>query len=439
VASFDNTLGRSYAEIGQFASYARRKIQARRDSRKAVVYPFGAVDMFGHVWFDAHALHAVYPTSEYQVFFFRPPLPAKFQNMLFDLPCRGFEIIEVDDFSREIFFRLSATVFYDRPDFQFGDITFVFGGASNGARHLYRREARTRPYRATMSLTDEEKEQGARLVESFGLDRSRPFVVLHARETGYNPAHWHNAFRDCDIATYRPAIAALVEQGFSVVRIGDPSMKPIGLDLRHVHDAVTDKHPMLHPWLVQHCAFFVHCFSGPLELARAYGRPTLGINCHPGDLYPPEMGQVYAFKRFEEISTGRMLDFAEIIGRRFTMLWHQAQLDNQGLRLVDNTPEEITEACLDFAATLESGPPRQPRFEEFCAKESEVRRASGSKLPWERDFFMDVPMTSMAPAFMRRQPDYLDRDPWPLATRPPPPEPMSTVGGGTIAAIGKKP
>ena len=433
--SFENTLGRSYAEIGQFAAYARRKIQARRDGRRTVVYPFGAVDMFGHVWFDAHALHAVYPARECQVFFLRPPLPPKFRNTLFDLPCRGFDIVEVDDFSLESFFRLSATVFYERPDYQFGDITFVFGGASNGARHLYRRDARTRPLRATMGLNQEEKAEGRRLADAFDLDPGRPFVVLHARETGYNPSHWHNAFRDCDIATYRPAIAALVETGFSVVRIGDPSMKPLGLDLRHVHDVVAMQHPLLHPWLVQHCAFFIHCFSGPLELARAYGRPTLGINCHPGDVYPPEMGQVYMFKRFEETASGRRLDFAEIIGRRFTMLWHQTQLDNQGLRLVDNAPEEITEACLDFAATLQSGPVRQPRFEEFCSKESDLRRASGARLPWERDFFMDVPWTSMAPAYMRRQPDFLDRDPPPIETRPPPPEPMSMVAGGKIAAL----
>jgi putative glycosyltransferase (TIGR04372 family) len=429
--SFENTLGRSYGEIGQFAAYARRKIESRRDGRKPVVYPFGAVDMFGHVWFDAHALHAVYPGSEYQVFFFRPPIPPKFQDMLFDLPCRGFEIVEVDDFPLQTFFRLSATVFYERPDFLFGDITFVFGGASNGARHLYRRDARTRPFRATMSLTEEEKEQGRRLVDGFGLDHDRPFIVLHARETGYNPAHWHNAFRDCDIATYRPALAALVESGYSVVRIGDPSMRPLGLDLRHVHDAIADRHPLLHPWLVQHCAFFIHCFSGPLELARAYGRPTLGINCHPGDVYPPEPGQVYVFKKFEEIRTGRRLDFAEIVARRFTLLWHQQQLDGQGLRLVDNAPEEIAEACLDFAATLATGPAPQPRFEAFCRKESELRRASNAKLPWDRDFFMDVPGTSMAPAFMRRQPDFLDRDPPPIETRPLPPEPMSQVGGGS--------
>jgi len=439
VPSFENTLGRSYAEIGLFASYARRKIQGCRDGRRTVVYPFGAVDMYGHVWFDAHALHAVYPKDDCQVFFFRPPLPPKFRGTLFDLPCRGFEIVEVDDFPLDIFFRLSATVFYERPDFAFGDITFVFGGASNGARHLYRRDAQTRPYRATMTLTDGEKEEGGRLVEPFGLDRSRPFAVLHARETGYNPAHWHNAFRDCDIATYRPAIAALVESGYSVVRIGDPSMKPIGLDLAHVHDAVTDRHPLLHPWLVQHCAFFIHCFSGPLELARAYGRPALGINCHPGDTYPPEMGQVYVFKKFEETSSGRRLDFAEIVARRFTQLWHQTQLDNQGLRLVDNTPEEITEACLEFAQTLQSGPVRQPRFEEFCRTESALRRASGARLPWERDFFMDVPWTSMAPAFMRRQPDFLDRDPPPIETRPPPPEPMSMVAGGKIAAAANSP
>ena len=76
------------------------------------------------------------------------------------------------------------------------------------------------------------------------------------------------------------SLAALAASGYSVARIGDASMSPLGLDTPHVRDTTPMANPLLEVWLIRHAAFVVHCLSGPTDIARAF---ALGVRLYAVD------------------------------------------------------------------------------------------------------------------------------------------------------------
>lgn len=422
--SFANSRGVTYQEIGAFAAAARRAIAPRRDGRKPVVYPFAGVDFIGHIWFDPHILRTLFPAETYQVFILPLPLSHRMDARMAKLAMRGLEVVDDFKLDPQLLFRVASTLFRDQSRFDFGDLHVVFGGASRLASELYHHAHRGRPQQATLALTEEEEMEGRVAAERAGIDLSRPLVVLHVRSPGYNQDHVFNRFRDCTIANYVPAIEMLVRRGYAVLRIGDPSMPPLPVAGPHVHDGahLPERSPLLDVWAVARSAFLIQCFSGPADIGRAFGRPLLGINGYLSDFAELEAGHLLLPKRIEEIATGRALDFAEILERRLTSLWHGDQLDGLGLRITEAAPEAIEEACIEFIERL--GKPATPsRFEQLNEAENALRRAAGGAYPEDRYWAMDLPGSRLAEAFLDRTPGFLDRPPPPIDGRPEPPPP----------------
>lgn len=420
---FDNSLNLTYQEIGQFVATVRRAIAPRRDGRKAVIYPFSAAGFIGHLWIDGHMVRVLYPPDRHQVFFVRPRPSIRVHPRMAALATREFEVVDDLDLPPGLHYRLAATIFYEQTRFDFGDLHAFFGGASRVTSELYHTNHRERPNHPSMALTEEEQAEGAARALHAGIDPGRPLVVLHVRSPGYNPAHTFNRFRDCDIANYVPAVEMLVRRGYSVLRIGDPSMPPIGIDNPHVHDGphLPDRDPLLDVWAIAHSAFMIHCSSGPNDIARAFGRPLLGINGHLSDPSGFETGHVQLLKRVEEVSSGRPLDFAELLRRGTNKIGNAAQFDALGLRVVEATPEAIEETCVEFCERLGRPPGEPSLFEQRNRQENLIRQTTGGPEPEDRYWGMDRPNSRLATAFLDRFPEFLDHPPPPIAERLTPP------------------
>ncbi len=417
--SFANSRNVSYQEIGQFVTAVRRAIAPRRDGRKAIIYPFAGVDFVGHLWIDGHILRSMFPPDRHQVYFVQLPPSNRVHPRMAALATRGIEIVDKLDLPPQILFRLAVTVFYDKSRHDFGDLHVVFGGASRITTELYHLSHRDKPHRASMALKAEEEVEGAAMARQARIDPDRPLVVLHVRSPGYNPTHTFNSFRDCDIARYVPAIEMLVRRGYSVLRIGDPSMPPIPLASPFVHDGphLQERDPLLDVWAVAHSAFMIHCSSGPTDIARAFGRPMLGINGHLSDPSGFESGHLMLLKRVEEADSGRPLDFAEIMHRRVNRVGHSDHFAALGLRVVEAEAAAIEETCAEFLDRLGKPPGPPSRFEQMNEMEHRLRQAAGGPLPEDRDWAMDRPNSRLATAYLDRHPDFLDRPPPPIADR----------------------
>jgi hypothetical protein len=79
-----------------------------------------------------------------------------------------------------------------------------------------------------VALTPEIEEKGRARLAEMGVPDGAWFVAAHAREAGYSPRDGHDhAHRDTDIGSYAGAFEAITAAGGWVIRVGDPSMKPL--------------------------------------------------------------------------------------------------------------------------------------------------------------------------------------------------------------------
>ncbi len=177
-----------------------------------------------------------------------------------------------------------------------------------------------------------------------GLDLDAPLAVIHARSRGIDPAK-HRPTRDTlarngRIETYHEAIDLLQGRGYTVVRMGDPSMPP--LIRAGVVDLAGDP---ASAGLQIACLLRARCLvaseSGPSAVGLLTNTPTLTVNAtDPISSYPvrPE-GRM----RLKGITTP---DGTPVDPLSAVYLAHLR--DTSRWTYHDNTPRQIAEAVADL-------------------------------------------------------------------------------------------
>ena len=127
-----------------------------------------------------------------------------------------------------------------------------------------------------LAITQAEKTWLDAFLAKLGLPLNAWFVCLHVREAGFHK-QWNSklpAMRDSEIEDYYPAIQEIVNAGGWVLRMGDPSMKPIPR-MRNVIDYAHSAHrvPLADILLAASCRFFLGTNSGFATIPAIYGIP----------------------------------------------------------------------------------------------------------------------------------------------------------------------
>lgn len=185
------------------------------------------------------------------------------------------------------------------------------------------------------------------------IDTDRPIVVLHTREHGYHRLRVQ-AFRNADVRNYIPAVRALIERGFTVVRIGERKMVSIRRDVPGLIELPALEHydPVLDPYFLERCRFMISCQSGPCSLARALGKPNLVVNGVYNHTTLPECNELFAFKRYLDAG-GSEMGVEEALRRGAHLFDRAEHFERAGIRLEDTTTEEISAATEEMVAGLD--------------------------------------------------------------------------------------
>ena len=205
-----------------------------------------------------------------------------------------------------------------------------------------------------LTVTKDDHERGWALLQEVGVSRDAWFVCVHAREDGHAPDE-SQVYRNSDIRDYIPAIRSIVDRGGWVIRVGDPTMRPLP-EMEHVIDYV--HLPIRSDWmdifLAASCRFFFGCASGLCCVPHVFGKPSVTVNnaplsCvlpfGPNDIGIPKL--VWSTREARYLSFREM--FSTPVGNyRYGEAFHRA-----GLRVVDNMPEDIKEAVTEMLDRVE--------------------------------------------------------------------------------------
>lgn len=182
----------------------------------------------------------------------------------------------------------------------------------------------------------------------------RKFVALHVRDSGFYGST-RKATRNADITTYEPAIRYLIDQGYTVVRMGDANMVAIddmvarcGPDL--IDYAFSEqKSEFLDCYLCSECDFFIGLASGLYALSGIFGRPCCYVN-----FYNVTIGlwflatDLTTFKKFRYISDDSLLPFDLLVRPPFSQSPQHRDLEAAGVYLEDNSADEILATVKEF-------------------------------------------------------------------------------------------
>lgn len=195
-----------------------------------------------------------------------------------------------------------------------------------------------------LTLSDKDYVRGWKCLESLGMKKNDWFVCLHVRERGWKDGNSSEEdFRNANIKTYISAIKSITNAGGWVIRMGDPTMKPLPQMSRVIDYAHSSaKSDWMDVFLCGQCKFFLGTSSGLWIFATAFGRPIVGTNFLPtcgiyymtsNDLFIPRNCQTRQKKRF--------ISFSELFSPRVGMATNQSSYNREGIEVVENTEEEI--------------------------------------------------------------------------------------------------
>ena len=212
-----------------------------------------------------------------------------------------------------------------------------------------------------LRLTEAHRRRGRETLEALGMPADAWFVSLHVRGSGYHQeaAMWdHNAYRNAPIEDYVAAIEAITARGGWVVRLGDPSMKPLPAMeqvIDYVHTEV--RSDWMDVFLCAGARFFIGTCSGPFAVAFVFGVPVIGTNWFPMAYWTYSTRDIMVHKLLRRVDDGRFLNIRESSRPPLPGMHWPQYFEDHGLEVVDNSPEDIrgavTEMLDRFDGTLE--------------------------------------------------------------------------------------
>ena len=285
-------------------------------------------------------------------------------------------------------------------------------------------------------FTDEERRRGEAQLREWGLGSGDQWVCLMVRDAAYLPTLTYHAYRDCDVDTYADAALMLAERGYHVFRMGKTMAKPFNVKHPRIHDFAMDGtySDFMGVYLGAYCAFCVSTSTGWDAIPQAFRRPMCYTNFVPFEYIPTwlpnslviwkhhlkatltrvkgklvdggweaytDSGKGKAQGSFISLEDDELTDqdwkrmsIEEIEDSGAGMFMQEQDFVRAGIKLKDNTPEEILEVVSEMADMIEgkSAPDNQTEFWDKFPRSSslseplhgEIRIRVGAKFLKER-------------------------------------------------------
>lgn len=211
-----------------------------------------------------------------------------------------------------------------------------------------------------LRFNDDEESRGQEGLRAMGIPGGCQFVCLHNRDASYVPTidcdvdDTVNDYRNSTIGNYQLAAEALARRGYFVVRMGAAVASPLRSSSPYIIDYATSglRTDFMDVYLVSKCFFFLASNSGLQALAIALRRPVATVNHAPVGHTTGARDMLCLAKHYLLLSEMRYLSLREVFSRNVHYLFLSHEYEKAGLRLVENTPEEIRDLAVEMVERL---------------------------------------------------------------------------------------
>lgn len=257
-----------------------------------------------------------------------------------------------------------------------------------------------RSMKPLLSVTLEEREFIDAALRELGVPQGAWYVCLHVREPGFHKK-WNSLYpstRDANVEDYYPAINEIVSRGGWVIRMGDPTMKPLPkmagvIDYAHSR-LKTQTADVIIPL---GCRFLLGTNSGYATIPEIFGIRCAFTNWVPIGLPLWSSQDLFIPKLFWNRNENRHLSLEEIFKGGLAYVQNWADIPAH-IRLENNSVEDILELTLEMLAITDSD------YSSENSSEEELNHSEYKNIAERHGSYVGSRIGS---AFMRRHPWFL--------------------------------
>jgi putative glycosyltransferase (TIGR04372 family) len=215
----------------------------------------------------------------------------------------------------------------------------------------------------SIEFSDSELENGKLALKNLGLPENAKFVCLTVRDSSYLNYYYNLGecddpltFRDANIQNFILAAEALAERGYYVLRMGAKVKEPIQSNHPMVIDYATSPHrsEFMDIYLGAHCFFCISTGTGFDAIPYIFRRPMVYVNHVPIlDFFTFRKNVIIITKHHYDLKSGKELTLSEILMSGVAYAVHNQDYYKNNVYLVENSPQEILDICLEQLNSLE--------------------------------------------------------------------------------------
>lgn len=222
-----------------------------------------------------------------------------------------------------------------------------------------------------LAFTPDEVRRGEELLRVMGIGPDDWFITFQSRDGSYHvdkgtPGD-SGEHRNIRIEAYLPAVNDILALGGKAVRMGAVVERPLpeDRDPRIIDYPRQFRSEFGDIWLFSRCRFHLGGSTGSTNCPALFGRPVAQANMYP--LRPVPMGRsgLYTPVVMRDVKSKTLVPYDDLekMGafiyddRAIFLRWQlPSGLDEMGLEIVPNSPEEIRALCRDMLDRLDGRP-----------------------------------------------------------------------------------
>ena len=211
------------------------------------------------------------------------------------------------------------------------------------------------------------------MLNKFGLNENDKFVCLAVRDEGYQLTKISSRYRDWSYHDYRHtdidkfilAAEELTKRGYYVFRMGVVVEKPFKSKNPYIIDFANSdlRSDFMDIYLGAKCSFCISTIYGFDAVPKVFNRPTIMLGLPLGDLHTYSEKFLLMTKHHVSKKEKRELSLSEIFSLNLAFAYDTKIFDEKGIKLVDNTPNEIKDLVIEMIEYLESNKKLKPEDE----------------------------------------------------------------------------